>query len=398
MNTFKYSLITFTQFIIVSAAMGFASFYLAQLDMDSFTCGIFIAVSGVIASILLPFIGTLSDKRHKINITSLVGLVAVIIIALSIPLLFQKKINMLVAAIIYTLIMVAVYISMSLVNSLCMYYSNRGLKINFGLARGVGSVAYTVGSFVVGYFCADGRLESLCIPIAIIIGSVLMLVALLIFNSKVKNLPSEAVSSGAEEEKAAGSVLQFVKKYPVFILLLVGIVFVLSTHNVITNFTFQLCEFLGKGTEESGIVSGICSAAELPTMFLFALLLKKFKASTMIKVSCIFFCIKTLIVGIALASGSITLLYCSAPFQMLGFALFTPASVYYANSIISDKDVVAGQSLLSVTATLGGVIGSLLGGFLLNTIEPVKTIWVMLAVSAVGTVIAFIFAREKKVG
>ena len=51
---------------------------------------------------------------------------------------------------------------------------------------------------------------------------------------------------------------------------------------------------------------------------------------------------------------------------MGAFALYIPASVYYVNETMAPRDKFKGQAVMTATNTLGGVIGSLLGGFLLD--------------------------------
>ena len=49
-----------------------------------------------------------------------------------------------------------------------------------------------------------------------------------------------------------------------------------------------------------------------------------------------------------------------------GYALYTVAVVYFANEIIDLPDRVQGQAYFSMTNTIGIVLGSSLGGFLLD--------------------------------
>ena len=49
-----------------------------------------------------------------------------------------------------------------------------------------------------------------------------------------------------------------------------------------------------------------------------------------------------------------------------GYALYTVAVVYFANEIIDLPDRVQGQAYFSMTNTIGIVLGSSAGGFLLD--------------------------------
>ena len=63
-----------------------------------------------------------------------------------------------------------------------------------------------------------------------------------------------------------------------------------------------------------------------------------------------------------LASGSLGMLLAVQPVQMLGYGLFFPASVYFANESVAPADRVQGQSLRTIVAiSLSTLLGSAVG-------------------------------------
>ena len=55
------------------------------------------------------------------------------------------------------------------------------------------------------------------------------------------------------------------------------------------------------------------------------------------------------------------------PLQMLGYGLFTPASVYFVNESVPPADRVRGQTIMMVASNgLGGMLGGMLAGFTLD--------------------------------
>ena len=95
-----------------------------------------------------------------------------------------------------------------------------------------------------------------------------------------------------------------------------------------------------------------------------------------------------------LIAGSIGGVFVAQTAQMFGFALFTPASVYYTNSLIRPSDRVKGQAYMTATNTIGSVFGSFLGGILLDVNGVPTMLLAAFAAGAVGTVI-LIFTAEK---
>ena len=69
----------------------------------------------------------------------------------------------------------------------------------------------------------------------------------------------------------------------------------------------------------------------------------------------------------ALAAGNVGVVYLVQFLQFGGFALFTPASVYFMNQILDKEDRNVGQALLGAcTLGLGGTFGNMLGGVLIE--------------------------------
>ena len=140
-----------------------------------------------------------------------------------------------------------------------------------------------------------------------------------------------------------------------------------------------------------GAASGIAAFLELPTMIGFAWLVSRISSGNLLKISGVFFTLKALLMLIA---GSIGGVFVAQTAQMFGFALFTPASVYYTNSLIRPSDRVKGQAYMTATNTIGSVFGSFLGGILLDVKGVPAMLLAAFASGAVGTVI-LIFTAEK---
>ena len=94
------------------------------------------------------------------------------------------------------------------------------------------------------------------------------------------------------------------------------------------------------------------------------------------------------------------MLYASQVLKMVSYAFFIPASVYYVNENMNDNDKVKGQAIMTGTTTLGGVIGSLIGGIIIDY-SGVRTLqWVGFAFAVTGAILFLLSAGgilEKRV-
>ena len=102
-----------------------------------------------------------------------------------------------------------------------------------------------------------------------------------------------------------------------------------------------------------GTASAIAAICELPTLFLFGYIIRKFRCDLLLKTAGIFFTIKAL--GTLLAPG-IPVFYGVQIFQMLGWGLMTAASVYYVNALMEPEDAIKGQAYFTMAYYLSYLV------------------------------------------
>ena len=79
---------------------------------------------------------------------------------------------------------------------------------------------------------------------------------------------------------------------------------------------------------------------------------------------------------------------------MLGYAIMIPASSYYVNALMEDADQIKGQALLTGAITASGVIASLVGGVLIDSLGAQGTLFVGTLLSGVGSVLFLLFTKR----
>jgi len=98
---------------------------------------------------------------------------------------------------------------------------------------------------------------------------------------------------------------------------------------------------------------------------------------------------------IFLAASSVFLVNIGQVFQAFSFAVFIPASVHFINDTMKEGDKVKGQAYVTGLATLGGVIGSIVGGRLLDT-ASVFIMLVFASAAAVAGSLLMVYSVRKK--
>ncbi len=139
-----------------------------------------------------------------------------------------------------------------------------------------------------------------------------------------------------------------------------------------------IVENIGGSSKTIGQAAAMAAILEVPVMALFPFFLRKISSRRLLAIGSMFFIIKTLA---TLLAANVTQFLLAQIFQIGAFALDLPASVYLVNSMMRTSDSTKGQAYLQMAVTLGGIIGNLLGGLLLNRWN-VQTILVAALVSA----------------
>ncbi len=386
--TVRYSFLQGSYWCSFSVAYCFVSVFLLANGYTNSEIGLVFAIGGFSAAILQPLIGNHINEYGKITMRRviMVGSVFIMMCAAMLCIFSEKQFLL---GTLFCLVTIGLQTLMPFVNAVCMECINRGISVNFGLARGIGSICYAAASYAIGKLISiynEGVL-----PYCIIGSFMLVYIAAFFFTYKSlegqrnTSVQSENIKNEPEFSPVDANRREpFFKKYPRFLIFLIGVCLIFITHNIINTYLFQICQSLGGGAEEYGTASSLSAAIELPTMLLFSQLIIRIKSNRLVQISAAFFALKA--VMHLYASGIFGIYLAQLP-QILGFALFIPASTYYANEIMHRRDGAKGQTYLISANTIGCVIGSSLGGMILDRFG----INIMLIVAIITSVLGFLF-------
>lgn len=384
----KYTFLQCLYWILYAVGFGYVTLFLTKWDYTASGVGIIVAIACTASTVIQPVVGKIADKLTAENkmgwkIFTLVYL-SIMAVDFLIMLIFHIK---LIQGICYGLFIMLLQSMMPLVNAASFYYCNRGINIQFGIARGFGSLSYSITCFFLGKTTASGNV--IFIIYAGLVFSILMLVLTFIFQRVDTSVSLEKLDSSNPN---SSSTLDFIKNNKTFCLVLLGFVLSIMAHNIAGTYLLQISLNLGGTSTDMGNLNSIMAILELPVMFGFAFLHKKISATNLLKISAVSFLLKTL--GYFLAA-KVWHLYLIQIFQMLGFAIFAPASVFYADESVAEGDKVKAQSMVGVTITLGQVFGNLFGGIWCDVYGSKNMMLIASVVAAVGAIFVLFFTRKK---
>lgn len=371
-----------------SAVFAFASVFLLARGFSNHEIGLVIASGSALSAILQPCFGAYADSRRSCALHRLIIIVSLTMIVLA-GLLLAVSRNFWIIALLYGLLVAFLQVNTPLIYSLGMFFINKGVPVNFGIARGFGSLSYAVLSTILGKLVE--RYSTDVIMYAVIFVYVLLIIATATFHFKgVDELnPQADESMGASKSGKMRSGL--LKKHPRFAIVLLGSVCLFVSHNIISNYIYQIVGYHGYSSAEMGMAISIAAVLEIPMLSSFNLINRRFTSGTLLKVCGIFFALRSLIL---LLAGNLTTIYLAQLAQPFGYGLYVGASVYYVNHTIEEEHRVEGQSYMTLTCAVGAVLGSLVGGWLLDLVSVPGMLIFGTGVAAMGTIIIML-AGEK---
>ncbi len=345
--------------MIFCPVSSYASVYLLSRDFSNASIGWVMALGSVLAILLQPALGALLDRVTKISLKLVLCILSLICIALVAGILFLNT-GLLWMAVFYVGIVALLLTMQPLVNALTFEYINAGRDISFGMTRAMGSICFAVLSILLGLWV--GRFTAGVIPNVTLILFIGFLLIVLSFPRVGKGAGQIPVESAADQPAPAPQV-GFLRRYQRFIPFLLGIAALFIFHTVINTFMAQIITSLGGRDTDLGVSLTIAAVCELPALLGFSYLAARFKTQTLLKVSGIFYALRSFIFVLA---ASVWMVNLGQVLQGVSFAVFIPASVYYVNQMMQGQDRVKGQTFISGTITLGGFFGSVIGGWLLD--------------------------------
>lgn len=391
--TRQYAAIQGSYWMSCCAAISYASVYLLEKGYNNSQIGFIMAISNILAVILQPLVASFADRHKKIELRSLLTLFSIsIILAAGVFIFILSKSFLLSALMVFIATMVIVIQPM--MNSLSVAYEDSQIIVNFGFARGIGSIAYAVLSTSLGFLLR--YFSNILIPICLCMAITAFTLLVFTFRDikrKSQDIGAVQLSNHSLQEEHASSLFEFVKRNKRFMLFLLGVFFIFYNHNTLSVFTIQIIQSYGGDSTSMGIANSIAAISEFPAMFMVNRLLKKYGCRNLIRFAACTFAVKHLII---LFASSVSVYYFSQVLQIGSYAIFIPVSVTYVSRLLSKADAVKGQAFITSAITLGTVFASIINGKLLDITTVHHVLWIGTIVAWVGSIVLFLTVEKSE--
>lgn len=368
----------------------FASAFLLGRGYSNSEIGVILAVGNVVAVIIQPGIGTFADRSKRFSVPQITAVMAFIILTcMMLCIILDEK--SIVLSVIFILL-VALHMTLQpLFNSIPAKFDQFGVHVNFGVARGMGSLAFSCLVVVLGRILEKADISIL--PMTGMVFTVALIFCLLSaerHSKKARKVYGDKATENkceisVPDEKAMGFAA-FIGNNKVFFIMNIGVI-ALYFHNVVlNNYMLQIVTNVGGGSGDMGVILAVMALCEVPVMFCFDRLRKRFTCQFMLKVSAVFFVVRIIVCYLA---NSVTMVLISQLFEILSFGLFLPAMVRFIDEAIRKREVVKGQSLYTTMVSVSTVLASLLGGVILDLYGAKMLLLLSTVATIAGAVVVF---------
>lgn len=388
--TLIYSCLQAEYFVIYGCIGTFASVFLKPLGYTNGEIGMILGTAYLLAVIVQPFLADFADQSKRFSLTDLLIVATLATLGFSIA-LFTNHTKTMALTICY-ISAYCIHLALPpLLNQLNFAFEHIGIVMNFGLARAVGSIGFSLISIVLGHLVEGYGIMS--IPISIVITLTLTLICLILLDHRYKHAEKvlPVVDQEHHKEKDRITLKEFMKGHKMLMWMNIGVM-LLIFHNVIyTTYMYQIILSVGGSTVEMGQALGIMAFLEVPALMYYEKLHQKLSAEKILKISLGGFLIKNVMYIFA---KSVTAIYVAQCCQLIGFALFMPSMISYIHERTYKAEETKGQALFSTMFTAGGIIGNYFGGFLIDHCGVPVTLYACFVLSLIGSVIIYITSSK----
>ena len=341
-----------------AAIVAYQTALLLERGFTNGEAGLMTSVRCLAGIVFQPLLGGFADRHPGVPLKGIVGVSLALSLAAGVWYWAEPAMGLAQTALVWVVIGGLGVSSYPLMDAMAVQFINDGVPIRYSLGRGLGSLAYAVVCVLLGLQVGQWGVETTLVTFLLLTAAEIALV--FTYPTWHPKAPAEG-RAAAERPQSALSLL---RSNPRFTLMLAGVLFGLTAVLPLSNFLVNVILSRGGTAADLGLAMFLMGGFELPAAFLFPRLLRRLGSGRILVLSMFFGTLKG--VALLLTWNLAGVLLCQ-PLQMLGYGLFTPASVYFVNESVPPADRVRGQTIMMVASNgLGGMLGGMLAGFTLD--------------------------------
>ena len=355
-----------------ASIVGYQTALLLDRGFSNGEAGLMTSVRCLAGIVCQPLLGGFADRHPEFPLKRIVSLSMLLSLGVSVWYWLAPGMGLGETALVWAVIGGLEGSSYPLMDAMAIQFINDGVPIRYSLGRGLGSLAYALTCVFLGFQVGRSGVESTLLTHVVLVAAEIALVATY---PPYRGRPRARDAEGPRPQSA----LALLRSNPSFTLMLAGVLLSLTAVLPLSNFLVNVVTSRGGTDADLGLAMFVMGAFELPTAFLFPKLLRRFGSGRLLLISAVFGTLKAVALLCTFNYAGVLL---AQPLQLLGYGLFTPASVYFVNESVPEADRVRGQTVMMVASNgMGGMLGGLLAGW---TLDMGGANWMLAACIACG--------------
>ena len=372
----RYNLLHILYWMASCCVCGYIAVFLQYRGMSNTEIGIVTGGAGVVSIFLSPFVSSLINKIKGLTIKMILTIIFITLVVIFMVLALFELPTVFIM-VLYMMLWSMLISTVPFLSMIAMNYIQSGETLNFGFARGLGSVSYAVSAMMLGRLIE--YLNPTVLAYVFFIAIILALVVLYW-------LPDCKVQ--VQSAKKEGNILGIIKKYKVFFFLLLGFSCTFAASTTLSTYLVNIVRKLGGSTSLYGVAVFFMAASEMPVMTITPRLIRKFDSVTLIMVASFCYILRNFTICLA---PNLPILFIGMLMQSMSYGLMTAVITYYVTYNLESHDQMMGQTMIGIMSSgLGSMIGNIFGGVLQDTFGIQSMLVFACTITVIGVIITFI--------
>lgn len=383
--TIQYTLHQMAYWATAAGVVSFAAAFLLGRGFAASTVGILLASGNLLSCACQPLLADWADRAGGNSIKRLtVGLTFLSIGCFASIMLLP--LSQTVFGLLYLMGVFAFDAMNPLMNAINVAYTAEGYRINYGIGRGLGSLAYSLAALGIGkVMAAFGNHWMVWICLGLLSINAAMAVSYPGLDRK---------GGGKQEAGECCSVPAFFRRYKWYCVSLLGVMLLGMFHAMTENYLIEIVTPLGGDSGTVGMALFVATAIEAVVLVFFNQVRSKISDNWLLKLAGLSFLLKAVLL---LFASSVEGIYMIQLLQATSYTFLSPTQMYYANNKIRPADMVKGQAFITASYTLGCAAGNFTGGQLLSAYGIRALLLAGIAMAAAGTAVFFLTVEKKDI-
>lgn len=383
--TFQYSAIQAGYFMDCLIITNFAAIFLAGRGCTTKEIGIVTSISALLSCVLSQLFGTLADKSGHVPLKYYLIVIISVCIAAFGGLWYLP--HSILPTMMFYITAYSLQSALSpLITSLCLQFTNNGYDLNFGFARSIGSLGYSLMALGMGKI-TELLGSEIIVPIFISI-YLLLIVFLIFFPVPVRDENAHVVAGNALISEKPSTMKEFLHRYKRFFVLNLSFILFWFMNNLLGTYMIYFVKDLGGTTSDVGLTLFVMAFSEIPAVMFGSNIMARIGSVKMLRIAMFGGLLKSVLFFFA---GSLPVWVWLNVTHLLMSGFYQVSAVYYVYSIIGKNDLVKGQTLMAVaTSGICPMIANYLGGVMIESLSLKMILFIGIFINLAALLICWI--------